>query len=217
MRASRPYADAAPRRAGAPQTGPKGVVEDQRAAAAAAAARAQRDGVRATRAAQERAAITAPTVHDEADARLAAQLADASLDDDGRERWRAARLAERGLREVGKESFVAAVERRGWVVVLIYEPLLAETIALARGLPRLDAPLSLVRARASQLAFSLLPPAPRAHSDNYDDDDEEDEEARPDPDVLPTMLVYRDGELERTWVRVDFDLQDDGVEGLLRR
>lgn len=128
MRASRPYAES-PRRAGAPQTGPKGVVEDQRAAVAAAA-QAQRDAVRSTRAAQERSAITAPTVHEEeATRKLAAQLADASLDDE-RARWRAARLdelrsaagQERGLREVGKESFVGAVERRGWVVVLIYEP-----------------------------------------------------------------------------------------------
>lgn len=97
------------------------------------------------------------------------------------------------------------------------QELLASTVALARGLPgNLAEPVALVRARASQLAFSLLPAQPRPHGDNYDDDEDE-EEALPDPDVLPTMLVYRDGELERTWVRVDFDLRDDGVEGLLRR
>ncbi len=27
-----------------------------------------------------------------------------------------------GLKEVGKEGFVLAVERRGWVIVLVYEP-----------------------------------------------------------------------------------------------
>lgn len=40
---------------------------------------------------------------------------------------------------------------------------------------------------------------------------------RPDPDVLPTMLAYKDGELEKTWVRVDWEVGEEGVEGLLRR
>ena len=40
---------------------------------------------------------------------------------------------------------------------------------------------------------------------------------RPDPDVLPTLLAYRDGELEGTWVRVDWEVGEEGVEGLLRR
>ncbi|KAL1410024.1 hypothetical protein Q8F55_004026 [Vanrija albida] len=128
MRSSRPYAEAAGggARRGA-QTGPKGVVADQRAAAAAAAA-SQRESQRSAQAALQRAAITAPTVPEEdASRRLAAELAEAQ---DDRARWREQRLAElraggggeRGLREVGRESFVHAVERRGWVVVLIYEP-----------------------------------------------------------------------------------------------
>jgi hypothetical protein len=40
---------------------------------------------------------------------------------------------------------------------------------------------------------------------------------KPDPDVLPTLLAYKDGELEKTWIRVDWDVGEDGVEGLLRR
>jgi hypothetical protein len=58
-----------------------------------------------------------------------------------RERWRAQRRAEierernkgreedgvrrskmGGIREVGREGFIRAVEREGWVLVLIYEP-----------------------------------------------------------------------------------------------
>ena len=95
------------------QTGPKGVISDRRfhdrqAHDDAAAS------VESLRVDQERRAIVAPTVEEE----------DVM-------RWRERRMAElresegpvkRGLREVGKEGFVAAVERNGWVVVLIYEP-----------------------------------------------------------------------------------------------
>jgi hypothetical protein len=47
--------------------------------------------------------------------------------DNGVEEWRKKRMMEleagrRGLKEVGKEGFVSAVEKRGWVLVLIYEP-----------------------------------------------------------------------------------------------
>jgi hypothetical protein len=55
--------------------------------------------------------------------------------------------------------------------------------------------------------------------DVYDLDVDEDGNplGRPDPDVLPTLLVYRDGELVKTWVRVDWEVGQDGVEGLLKR
>lgn len=47
----------------------------------------------------------------------------------------------------------------------------------------------------------------------------EDKEPKrlPDPDVLPSLLAYKDGELEKTWIRVDWDVSEDGIEGLLRR
>jgi hypothetical protein len=31
------------------------------------------------------------------------------------------------------------------------------------------------------------------------------------------MLVYKDGELVRNWVRVDWEMGEEGVEGLLKR
>ncbi|WVQ73203.1 hypothetical protein IAR50_002769 [Cryptococcus sp. DSM 104548] len=40
---------------------------------------------------------------------------------------------------------------------------------------------------------------------------------KPDLDVLPTLLAYKDGELEKTWIRVDWEVGQDGVAGLLRR
>jgi len=126
------------------------------------------------------------------------------------------------------------------VVVLIYEPdiprcqaLLASMLHLALSLPgrssAVPAPLHLFRARASSLSFSLLPPTASSfptseHYDGdgsdageYDDDEGERPRGRPDPDVLPTLLAYKDGELARTWVRVDWEVKEDGVEGLLRR
>ena len=50
------------------------------------------------------------------------------------------------------------------------------------------------------------------------DEDEEDEdfsEEDVDLDVLPTMLVYRNGELVHNWVRVDWEAGDAGLEELL--
>lgn len=158
-----------------------------------------------------------------------------------------------GLREIGQEGFVTAVEQRGWVVVLIYEPvrpirdagprsqlingqdiarcqtLLASMLHLSLNMPpasSLPSPLAMYRARATSLRFSLLPassgsnPLTTTRHDNEDDDDEAEEEepeGRPDPDVLPTILAYKDGELEKTWIRADWDVWEDGVEGLLRR
>ena len=67
--------------------------------------------------------------------------------------------------------------------------------------------ITIYRARATSLSFSLLP------SQGGRDEDE----AKADPDVLPTLLAYKDGELEKTWIRVDWEVKDDGIEGLLRR
>jgi hypothetical protein len=52
----------------------------------------------------------------------------------------------------------------------------------------------------------------------YDDDDEEGQnEENVDTDMLPTLLVYRDGELVHNWVRVDWEAGQAGVEDLLAR
>jgi hypothetical protein len=50
-----------------------------------------------------------------------------------------------------------------------------------------------------------------------DDEDEEEYEEDVDTDVLPTLLVYRDGELVHNWVRVDWEAGQAGVEDLLAR
>lgn len=53
----------------------------------------------------------------------------------------------------------------------------------------------------------------------YDEDDEYEvgEEMDVDTDMLPTMLVYRDGELVHNWVRVDWEAGDGGIEELLAK
>ena len=80
----------------------------------------------------------------------------------------------------------------------------------------LSTPVTLLRARATTLSFSLLPSStPRANDE--DDDDDGEEEAEADPDVLPTILAYKDGELERNWIRVDWEIGDGTLEELLRR
>jgi len=120
------YGPATPRRGA--QTGPKGVINDH-VAHQAAERKAKRASMQATRNAQERSAITAPTVH--AEAEIAKKMEAAKLEDEDDEvrEWRRKRLEElrsaqasAGLREVGKHGFVGAVERAGWVCVLIYEP-----------------------------------------------------------------------------------------------
>ena len=56
------------------------------------------------------------------------------------------------------------------------------------------------------------------HSEK-DKEDENDElhceEDNVDTDMLPTMLVYRGGDLVYNWVRVDWEAGDAGVEELL--
>jgi hypothetical protein len=78
-------------------------------------------------------------------------------------------------------------------------------------------PITLLRARATTLHFSLLPSSRPQTEHDDEDDEEEEEEVEADPDVLPTMLVYKDGELERNWIRVDWEIGEGDLEGLLRR
>ncbi|KAG6371547.1 hypothetical protein JVT61DRAFT_9253 [Boletus reticuloceps] len=49
----------------------------------------------------------------------------------------------------------------------------------------------------------------------YDEDEYEEENV--DTDMLPTLLVYRDGELVHNWVRVDWEAGKAGIEELLSR
>jgi len=80
----------------------------------------------------------------------------------------------------------------------------------------LSTPVTLLRARATTLSFSLLPSSTPRANDEDEDDDGGEEEAEADPDVLPTILAYRDGELERNWIRVDWEIGDGTLEELLR-
>jgi hypothetical protein len=54
-------------------------------------------------------------------------------------------------------------------------------------------------------------------SDSDSKEEEEDiiDEDDIDLDMLPTLLVYRDGELVFNWVRVDWEAGTAGVEELL--
>lgn len=144
------------------------------------------------------------------------------------------------LREVGVEGFVSSVEQeeRGvWVVVHIYDPVrsclccwsradihqsldrcddLDDTLAL---LARMYPDTKFLRARASALGFATTP-RKKGRVVDVDDDpyaDEEEEEDQVDMDMLPTMLVYRDGELVHNWVRVDWEAGRAGVEELLNK
>lgn len=84
----------------------------------------------------------------------------------------------------------------------------------------LNTPITLLRARATTLAFSLLPSnAGRGDGEQKtsEEDDEVEEEREADPDVLPTILAYKDGELERNWIRVDWEIGEGSLESLLRR
>ncbi|KAI9572564.1 thioredoxin-like protein [Boletus coccyginus] len=149
------------------------------------------------------------------------------------------------LREVGRAGFVAAVENeeRGvWVVIHLYESSLDRCYTLddtLSKLARLYPQTKFLRARAAALGFASKGPTkqyasrqqsmPGRFIDNDDDnpyyddeeektpyyDEEEDEEEDVDTDMLPTLLVYRDGELVHNWVRVDWEAGKAGVEELL--
>jgi len=147
------------------------------------------------------------------------------------------------LREVGVNGFLSAVEGEDkgvWVVVHLYDPSLERCYVLDDELTRLARAYpdtKFVHARASALGFASTSSAsssaalPRhtpsqfidEDDDPYDekdiDTDEEDgiDDDDVDLDVLPTMLVYRDGELVYNWVRVDWESGGAGIEELLDR
>ncbi|KAH0838679.1 hypothetical protein J3R83DRAFT_7006 [Lanmaoa asiatica] len=150
------------------------------------------------------------------------------------------------LREVGRAGFVAAVEceERGvWVVIHLYESSLDRCYTLddtLSRLARLYPQTKFLRARAAALGFASKGSSSKRYAsqqqsmpgrfvndeDPYDDgeeektpyyDEEEYEEEDVDTDMLPTLLVYRDGELVHNWVRVDWEAGRAGVEELLSR
>lgn len=126
---------------GGAQTGVKGVINDRQAHTRAShlASDLQK---RATIAYQEKHTITGltSTEEDKLRERERERYRESEEDALAREKWRASRKAELirgesmkeseadggsrrgGLREIGKEGFLNAVERPGWTVILIYEP-----------------------------------------------------------------------------------------------
>ncbi|KAK0495956.1 thioredoxin-like protein [Armillaria luteobubalina] len=146
------------------------------------------------------------------------------------------------LREVGVRSFVQAVEKEdkgAWVIVHLYEPSLDRCYTLDETLSRLarsHPDTKFLRCRASALGFastgSSVPKSTthrpsRPIQDDEDDpySDKEDEgrgrdryaEEDVDLDMLPTMLVYRDGQLIHNWVRVDWEAGAAGIDELLEK
>jgi hypothetical protein len=151
------------------------------------------------------------------------------------------------LREVGVGGFVDAVEKERsdiWVVMHIYDPvsLLLSTLVLSvshsmlvlQSLDRcsaLDATLAnlarfnpstkFVRTKASSIGFAALD---NKESTNFqlsniaeEETSDPGEEVQADLDMLPTILIYRGGELLHTWVRVDWEAGKEGVENLLKK
>lgn len=103
-------------------------------------------------------------------------------------------------------------------------------------LARLYPQTKFLRARAAALGFASKGSSTKRYASRqenmpgrFTDDDEEEEEKTPyydeeeyeeedvDTDMLPTLLVYRDGELVHNWVRVDWEAGKAGVEELLSR
>ncbi|KJA27008.1 hypothetical protein HYPSUDRAFT_35524 [Hypholoma sublateritium FD-334 SS-4] len=131
-----------------------------------------------------------------------------------------------------------------WVVVHLYDSSLErcynidDTLAkLARTYPD----TKFLRAKASSLGFASMntsskskpftrtlkplkeddeeDPYSYSDKDGGDDYDEDEDDGHGDDDVdldmLPTMLVYRSGELVYNWVRVDWEAGDEGLDEFL--
>jgi hypothetical protein len=105
-------------------------------------------------------------------------------------------------------------------------------------LARIHPDTKFLHARASALGFASTssdsrqpPPPSRIRSADQDDEDDDtnekyldeeeiefaDSHADVDTDMLPTMLVYRAGELVHNWVRVDWEAGAAGIEELLAK
>jgi hypothetical protein len=74
-----------------------------------------------------------------------------------------------------------------------------------------------LRVRADALGFAMVRRESRGIEGENEDEDMEYGERRVDTDVLPTMQVYRGGELVLNWVRVDWEAGKAGVAELLER
>jgi len=151
------------------------------------------------------------------------------------------------LREVGVTNFVSAIEgevRGVWVVVHIYDKLLDRCILLdssLSSLARSHPSVKFVRARAGAVGFASPSTSTsgsniKSRRHHYSDEDEDDPYDSPsdpdtlgaadqpvDTDMLPTVLIYRDGQLVHNWVRVDWVIKEElgaldlDIQSLLER
>ncbi|PWN22507.1 thioredoxin-like protein [Microstroma glucosiphilum] len=146
------------------------------------------------------------------------------------------------LRETDERGYVRAVEGTGdgdleakAVVVHIYSKLVQASNQLTKALTslaRLHPSTKFLQIRALSINFGL-PPSASAFRSNDDSDEDEDlpeselrlrqlEKEESMGDVLPTLLIYQQGELVGNLVRVDLeegweDGSERAVEALLRR
>ncbi|KDN44659.1 hypothetical protein RSAG8_05424, partial [Rhizoctonia solani AG-8 WAC10335] len=130
------------------------------------------------------------------------------------------------LREIGVHGFLEAVENerpQTWVVVHIYELGVARCAAVDEALARLarsHVSTKFLRTRASAIGFAVLNSGsglfdPRVASTRPAESDDEYDSDRRDTDMLPTVLVYRAGQLEHTFIRVDWEAGEGGIPNLL--
>lgn len=61
------------------------------------------------------------------------------------------------------------------------------------------------------------PDEPTTVVDTLNGDEDDNNDADVDTDMLPTMLVYRSGQLVHNWVRVDWEAGLLGIDELLKR
>lgn len=74
-----------------------------------------------------------------------------------------------------------------------------------------------LRVRADALGFAVVRGESRGIEDEGEREDLEHDDSSVDADVLPTMQVYRGGELVLNWVRVDWEAGRAGIADLLKR
>lgn len=226
------------------RTGVKGVIRDRAEARERENARRTQE-IAALNARMEKAAITARTfAEDEAAARKEEEEEERGAKERyRRSRWRELKERATGgnagfghLREIGVHGFVEAVESekpQTWVVIHIYELGLARCSTVDEALAKLArsyVSTKFVRTRASAIGFAALSSgsnpsvfdprvAPRRQSNEEDEDEDEENTGQPsievDTDMLPTLLAYRAGQLEHTFIRVDWEAGNGGIQNLL--
>ncbi|CAM9940217.1 unnamed protein product [Phaeothamnion confervicola] len=212
----------------AAKTGPKGVLNDYRAAKAAESAQRQMDREYREAALRRIAEGCRIPVEDPlaAVAADAASAAEEEAEDEFLRRNRATRLAQLraaadrpqfgAVREVDRSEFVGAVDAvdaRTHVVVHVYEPYVRACQRLNRHLEllcrRLPEVTLSIRSFAFGFAFCCLHPSCFAFSVKFLRLLSTAADADYDPVALPTLLVYRRGEVVACVTRITDDLGDE--------